>query len=209
MPMIQFRQTAVENVTESLAVGRPVYEDGIEALITVDAKSNIVLAFAGQRRGESDAAFEERLPQEIRLRWLPNLQSYLKGVEFCDGTPLAAMPWITAGAVETLRSAGVGSVESLASVSEGVIEPFGLDGRDLKAKARAWLADRSGEAVAQIRQQADKLAMLEEERAMMLETMQAMQAKIEALEAARQVPEEQQGGMPPETDTQRRGRARG
>ena len=181
MPMIQFKQCAVENVAMSQQQGRQVYEDGVEALITISPRSTLSYTFPLRREDESKQDFVARLPLEIRLRWMDHLRAYLDGVELVEGTPLTAMNWITPGVIETLRSAGVSSVESLAAVGEGIIEPYGLDGRDLKQKAKNWLADKSGQAVAQMEKQASEINMLKEERGQMLAAIQQMQAELAAL----------------------------
>lgn len=181
MPMIQFKQCAVENVAMSQQQGRQVFEDGVEALITISPRSTLSYSFPLRRENESKADFMERLPLEIRLRWMDHLRAYLDGVEMCDGTPLTAMNWITPGVIETLRSAGVSSVEALAKIGEGIVEPYGLDGRDLKQKAKNWLADKSGQAVAQLQRQEDEIALLKEERGQMMDTLKQMQAELAAL----------------------------
>lgn len=181
MPMIQFKQCAVENQWKSQQEGRQVYEDGVEALITISPRSTLSYTFPLRRENESKQDFMERLPLEIRLRWMEHLRAYLDGVELVEGTPLTAMNWITPGVIETLRSAGVSSVESLAAVGEGIIEPYGLDGRDLKQKAKNWLADKSGQAVAQLQRQEDEIALLKEERTQMMGTLKQMQAELAAL----------------------------
>lgn len=181
MAMIQFRKCAVKDADKSLKLGKMIFEDGIEAVITVDPKSTLIFRFAGPHKDESPDRFKMRLPQEIQNNWMPNLERYLQGKDFCDGIPLSALTWLSLGQIETLRSAGVYSVESLAALSEGLLEPFGLDGAALRKQAQSWLDDKSGKAVARIEEQSQKIAVLEQERDETRQMVVKLQQELEAL----------------------------
>lgn len=194
MAYIRFEQCAVEDTAKSAATGKLCYADGIEATIQVDAKSSLIYRLPAPRTGETMQAYRERVARVApiiaqeqsdegrRFSWFDNLRSYLEGKVFCSGTPLESMSWLSRGQIETLRSAGVSSVENLAKVGHGQLEPFGLDGRDLSQKARAWLDDQSGLAVQKIQQQGEELAAMAEEREQMRAALAAMQARIDQLE---------------------------
>ena len=182
MPQIQFEQCAVEDAAKSARLGKICYEDGVMATVTIDPKSNIKFPFAARRRGESEAAFIERLPLELKNHWLNEVLAYCKGKTFCDGTPLQNMAWLSPGQIETLRSAGVSSVERLAKVGSGILEPFGLDGADLSRKARAWLDDQSGKAVATIQAQGAELDAVKSENAEMKKAIEFLQAQLAAMQ---------------------------
>ena len=198
MAYIRFEQCAVEDAVKTAAPGKMCYADGIEATIQVDAKSSLIYRLPAPNMGESMTEYRERvacvapiIAQEQddggrRFSWFDNLRSYVEGKVFCEGSPLESMSWLSRGQVETLRSAGISSVENLAKVGHGQLEPFGLDGRDLSQKARAWLDDQSGLAVAKIQQQGEELAAMAEEREQMRETLKAMQARIAQLEGEQQ-----------------------
>lgn len=198
MAQIQFEPCAVEDVRKSARLGKICYEDGVMATITIDRKSNIKFPFAAPRKGESEAAFIQRLPPELRNYWVNEVLAYCKGKQFCDGTPLQNMAWLSPGQIETLRSAGVSSVERLAKVGSGILEPFGLDGADLSRKARAWLDEQSGRAVATMQQQAAELDAMRAQNADMRAAMESMQAQLAAMqeqqaEAAQEQPEKRRG----------------
>ena len=194
MAYIRFEQCAVEDTAKSAATGKLCYADGIEATIQVDAKSSLIYRLPAPRRGESMQAYRERVARVApiiaqeqsddgrRFSWFDNLCSYIEGKVFCNGTSLEAMSWLSRGQIETLRSAGISSVENLAKIGHGQLEPFGLDGRDLSQKARAWLDDQSGLAVQKIQQQGEELAAMAEEREQMRAALAAMQARIDQLE---------------------------
>ena len=198
MAYIRFEQCAIEDTAKTAATGKLCYADGIEATIQVDAKSSLIYRLPAPHTDESMDAYRERvavvapiIAQEQddggrRFSWFDSLRSYIEGKVFCSGTPLESMTWLSRGQVETLRSAGIDSVENLAKVGHGQLEPFGLDGRDLSQKARAWLDDQSGLAVAKIQQQGEELAAMAEEREQMRETLKAMQARIAQLEGEQQ-----------------------
>ena len=182
MSMIQFEQCAVEDVKKSAKTGKACYEDGVMAIITIDSKTNLKISFAAPRNKESDNDFIARLPLELRKNWAKEVLAYCKGKKFCDGTPLQNMTWLGAGQIETLRSAGISSVEALAKVTNGVLEPFGLDGMDLSRKAKAWLEDQSGHAVAIIHEQSEKLDALKSENIEMKQALAAMKMQLEAMQ---------------------------
>lgn len=198
MPYIQFDQCAIEDKEKSASTGKLCYVDGIQARITIDAKSSLVYNLPAPEAGEDMGAYRERIARIApiianeqeeegrRYSWFDNLRSYIEGKVFCSGTPLEAMTWISRGQVATLRSAGIDCVESLAKIGHGQLEPFGLDGRDLSQKARAWLDDQSGLAVAKLQQQGEELAAMAEEREQMRETLKAMQARIAQLEGEKE-----------------------
>lgn len=182
MPQIQFEQCAIENVSKSNKLGKACFEDGIMAIITIDPKTNIKFPFPVMRKGESEAAFIARLPNELKNNWANEVLAYCKGIEFCDGTPLQSMAWLSPGQIETLRSAGVNSVERLAKVTSGILEPFGLDGADLSRKAKAWLDDQSGKAVATIQAQGAELDAVKSENAEMKKAIEFLQAQLAAMQ---------------------------
>jgi len=182
MPQIQFEQCAVENEAKTAKLGKACFEDGICATITIDPKSNIKFMFPAMRKGESETAFVARLPHELKNHWVNEVLAYCKGKEFCDGTPLQSMAWLSPGQIETLRSAGVSSVERLAKVGNGILEPFGLDGVDLSRKAKAWLDDQSGRAVATIQAQGAELDAVKSENAEMKKAIEFLQAQLAAMQ---------------------------
>jgi len=182
MPQIQFEQCAVENTVKTAKLGKACFEDGICATITIDPKSNIKFMFPSMRKGESETAFIARLPHELKNHWVNEILAYCKGKAFCDGTPLQSMAWLSPGQIETLRSAGVSSVERLAKVGSGILEPFGLDGADLSRKARAWLDDQSGKAVATIQAQGAELDALRAQNAEMQKAVEFLQNQLAAMQ---------------------------
>lgn len=182
MPQIQFEQCAVENVAKSNKLGKACFEDGICATITIDPKSNIKFMFPAMRKGESETAFVSRLPHELKNHWVNEVLAYCKGKEFCDGTSLQSMSWLSPGQIETLRSAGVSSVERLAKVGNGILEPFGLDGVDLSRKAKAWLDDQSGKAVATIQAQGAELDALRAQNEEMRKAVEFLQNQLTAMQ---------------------------
>ena len=180
--MIQFKSCAVIDHAKSVE-GKPVYCDGVEATITVDRKTTLVYQFPMRRDDEDETEYLKKVPNEVRNNWKENLLAYVKGTVYCDGTPLTAMTWLSSGSIETLRSAGISSVENLSTVTEGVLEPFGLDGATLRQQAASWLMDKSGKAVARMQKQDEEIKLLQEEKKEMFVTMQKMQAEIAELKA--------------------------
>ena len=185
MSLIQFKSSAVLDGIKSAKEGKQIYMDGIKATITLDRKCTIDYVFRSPSKGENFYEYVEKVvPEEIKHYWLSNLEAYIKGKTFCDGTQLESMTWLSTGQIETIRSAGIGSVEALANVSEGVLEPFGIDGADLRKKAQAWLEDKSGQTIAQLEQQSQTISQLKEEREAQTKELEDLKKEIEVLKAS-------------------------
>lgn len=66
-----------------------------------------------------------------------------------QGMPIEQWPQITRAQALTLRAAGVHTVEAMAEVHDGNIDKLGANARELKAKAKAFLAQATDTAAAQ------------------------------------------------------------
>ena len=188
MATVAFEKCSLTDHAASTAKNRVVFAEGIRATVHIDSKSTVIFDFMSQRENESVAEFAQRIPPEIRLNWLKELEAWLSGQEHTEGTPVDQMPWLTPAQVATLTGAGVVSVEKLADCSDGLLAPLGLNGSVLRSQARAWLDEAAGLAVASVgrlQQENDEL------RAMLLrqlEAISALQAQAEKKGAAPKQP---------------------
>lgn len=68
-----------------------------------------------------------------------------------EGMPVGEWAPISRSMALTLRAAHIDTVEALAAVHDGNIDRIGSNGRELREKARAWLADaKTGAAAVQL-----------------------------------------------------------
>lgn len=66
-----------------------------------------------------------------------------------EGMPIDQWPQITRAQGLTLKAAGVHTVEAMAEVHDGNLDKLGTNARELKAKAKAYLAQAADTAAAQ------------------------------------------------------------
>jgi hypothetical protein len=106
-----------------------------------------------------------------------------------QGTPIEQWAPITRSLALNLKTAHIDTVEALAAVHDGNIDRIGANGRELREKARAWLADaQSGAASQQLA--AEKQALQDQLKAQkaQMDAMEAQMAELLRSNAARAEP---------------------
>lgn len=172
MPIVQFNKCPVQDPKATAEAGKPVFGEGIEALVQIDKYSNIKFQFLAPQKGESPEAFMGRVPNEIRANYPRELEGWLNGQVVIDGTPIESMAWITPAQVANLQSVGINSAEGLANASDGVLNPLGMNGTYMRSQAKEWLEAQAGasfktmakeneELKAMLKQQAEAIAELQ------------------------------------------------
>ena len=96
-----------------------------------------------------------------------------EGGEAIEGMRIEQWPAISRSLVLTLKAMHIHTVEGLASVHEGHIDKLGSGGRELRDKARAWLASAKDNA---------ETMRLAAEKKQLEDQLAAMQAQILALQ---------------------------
>lgn len=91
-----------------------------------------------------------------------------------EGMPIEQWAGVNRAMALTLKAANVPTVEALAAVHDGHIDKFGTEGRALRAKAQAFLAQAKDGA---------ETARLAADKAALQEQLEAMQRQISALTA--------------------------
>lgn len=86
-----------------------------------------------------------------------------------QGTPIEHWPAIGRGVALTFKAAGIPTVEALAEVHDGNLEKLGSGARELRAKARGWIAQAKDAAAVQ---------KVEKEKQQLLDVIAAMQVQI-------------------------------
>lgn len=102
-----------------------------------------------------------------------------RGMKPLQGMPIEQWAPISRSLAMTLKAAHIHTVEALAEVHDGNIAKLGFNARELREKARAWLAEAKDSA-ATMQLAAEKKALEDQ--------LAAMRAQIEALQAAQANP---------------------
>lgn len=169
---VEFRREAKQNMAKSEQAGRPIFDEFDYIHITVPGGKTKVIE-------KVNDGHKQRFPDHWRLH-----QEKMNGRtgEALIGTPLDQWPAMSLSQTYELRALGIHTVDQLAHLTEAGIAAIGLGGRELKAKAAAFLAQATNnsevEALA-----ADNLHLSEEvER--LNKTVQELSAKIMAMSQA-------------------------
>lgn len=165
---IRFWKDAYKNVAKSAEAGIPIFD-------TVPFYEVRVLGERDNVKGPWHKA-----PDAMREEWAAAFKQWEadNSSEGVIGTPLAMVPWLETGDVETLKYAGIKTLENLAAVTDGAIGniPGGLA---LRQKAKDAL--RAAKEAAPIQRMSEELAKRDEEiaslKAQMAEILEAKRKK--------------------------------
>lgn len=127
----------VQNPERSKAAGHPVFEDREWVKIVTPGDKN---------------SWVERKATDIEKRRFPKTYAAFKTMEHqqaVNGFRIEEWPQVTRAMAMTLKAAHIDTVEALAQVSDGHIDKIGHSGRDLRAKAQAFLVVSKDTAAAQ------------------------------------------------------------
>lgn len=133
---VGFGMLPVEDKSASEKAGHPVYVDRefFSARVPGDKNTHSLRIATKQDRERfprAYAAFKDR------------------GSVPLNGMPIEQWPIISRAQSLTLRAAGIHTVEAMAEVHDGHIDKLGSNARELKVKARAYLAQATDAAAAQ------------------------------------------------------------
>lgn len=152
--MVIFYRDVLQDETESVAQGRPIFRDVDFVRIHIPGDPTSIVV-----RPASDAD-----KRRFAMQWARYLQGK-KDEEQISGTPLKEWPLVTRAQVEELRYFQIMTVEHLADVSDGVKAKMpGLT--RLAQQAKIWLERTNATAAAAqhqqtIENQANRIAVLE------------------------------------------------
>ena len=133
---VGFGLLPIESKQKSAEVGHPVYEERLffKGVVPGD-KSTVSLRIAKEadfeRFPRAYAAYKQRETQPMQ------------------GLPIEQWPVITRSQALTLKAMHVFTVEALAEVHDGHIDKLGQNARELRTKAKAYLAQAKDTAAAQ------------------------------------------------------------
>lgn len=164
MPQVEQQDTArprffmepVENVALSKKEGRPIFED--TEMVELKQPGDKHWSWVG-RVDEPGLNIRQRFPQHY--------EAFKRGEQRAAiGTPLEAWPLLTKSRVMELKAANVMTVEELAQVPDNVLGKLGMNSRQEREQAKAWIDSAKGNAatsamaaeLAQLREMVEKLS---------------------------------------------------
>jgi hypothetical protein len=140
-PYIAFEARAVEDRNASIEAGHYVARDVDYVIITPAGSKDRI-----ERVAEEWLAQIRR--QSVEGKYNPVWQQHFEAAYKAwketntipeDGTSVRAWPLLSPAQVATVLAANIRTVEDLAVANEDALRRLGMGGRDLKAKAVAWL----------------------------------------------------------------------
>ncbi len=138
-----FKIIPVHDPIASKKAGRPIFEDVefVEIRIAGDANHkpcHPALSHWAYRNGESISYAERWSDQYARFK--ENRQ------QVTSGTPLDEAPFLTASKRSELKALHIYTVEALMNLDGRNLKALGMEGRQLKDKAKAYIDSASGSA---------------------------------------------------------------
>jgi hypothetical protein len=180
-PMIMEREAgAPENVTPvGVAFGLfPMLDKGATKKAGHEVYKEVEHVKIGIPGDRSTLIFQPST-ETYRRRFPRAYDAYLKrGQQPVDGLPIEQWAAISRSLAMTMRAAHIPTVEALAAIHDGHVDKFGFNARELREKARAWLA--------QAKDSAATLALAQEKK-VLEDRLTAMQAQIADLLAGKGV----------------------
>lgn len=159
---VQFYSKAVQDNFKSEKEGHPIFYDAMYVRIMTPGNNlNII-----------DTEVREEHKRRFPRQWMQFTNS--TAPQKISGTPLEEWPLLTRSRAEELRAQKFFTVEQVAGCSDQQLQAVGMDGHAMREKAKAYLEQAKGSAVAQA--QAAELVKRDEK-------LKAMSAEMEELRA--------------------------
>ena len=163
--ILRFFQQAVPNALKSQEAGREICDQ-------VDFVSIIV-------PGSRDEVIE-KVGEAQKKRFAPQYEHWRKTQEQPpEGQPLDRVPWLNVAQIRELQYLNIKTLEQLAGLSDTAIQHIGMGGRDLRARAQAYI--EAGKGTAELSRYMVRISELERENASLRDDIKAVNARYEAL----------------------------
>lgn len=166
---VEFHRKAIQNNFKSTEAGRPIF----------DEFDYVDIVIPGGKTKVSRKATEQD-KERFKAHWAL-YQAKQNGAtgDAVIGTPLDQWPALSTSQVHEMRAMGIRTVDQIANLNDQGIQAIGMGGRELKAKAVAFLASASGNA--EFESLAAENERLSEQLALQKKQMDDMAARVEAL----------------------------
>ncbi len=126
--------------------------------------------------GDRNSLYFQPADDRVRARFPRAFEAFKRrDATPIQGTPIEQWAAVSRSLALTLRAAHIPTVEALAAVHDGLVDKLGAQGRELRGKAIAWLAQAAGGAATMA---------LASEKKQLQDQIAAMQAQIMALSAS-------------------------
>ncbi len=189
-PYVEFEVRPVEDRSASEAQGHVAYRDEIYAIVTPAGTRDRLEKVAEEWiKGLEEGVQQERIPAEWLDGYRRRLEAFKNGQEApVDGTAIQHMTTLTPAQVKNCLNANVRTVEDLSTATEEAMTRIGMGGRELKAKAKAWLdaaskTGKSAEELNNLRVENQTQAAKLEEQGKTITDLTSRLAALEALNA--------------------------
>lgn len=180
-PYVRFERQAVEDPAATKTQGRYVGRDVDFAHITPAYSKDVFITPATEwleklRRDVQN----ERIPREWVEHFEKMYQAWQNGQEMpLNGAPIRGWGVISPAIQETLIRMNIMTVEDLSMVNDEGLKRIGMNGLELKNKAKAWLAQLNDKGPLTI-----QMASLEGENALLRASVAALEKNVADLKAA-------------------------
>lgn len=135
-----FRTTAVQNMAASKAAGRPIFKDIEVVEIRIAGDRNFAPIHPAhsmwKRINGEEITYARRWPEQY-ARFKASQE------QIAEGTPISELPFLSEAKRAELRGLKIYTAEALASLEGKNLTVLGAEGRDMKARAAAYM-DRAG-----------------------------------------------------------------
>lgn len=168
---VEFDSEPVHQVAESNAAGRPIFKDVPHIRIRFPGDNTREIYRPVKLDPDQSRPFPpdpERFPRQWAAFQAQEHQAQ-------DGSPIEEWAAVSRSQARELKAVNIHTVEQLAGVIDSALQGLGMGGRDLRAKAQAWLAQAADAAAG---------AALATENVRLRNEMDAMKAQIAELAAA-------------------------
>lgn len=158
------------DVAESKKQGRPIYREFEAIELRYPGNQNTIhVAHANEVfKTNKDFATGEVTEITYALAWNKQYLEFKEGVaQTMSGTPLSELPFLTASKRLELKALHIHTAETLAALDGPNLKRLGMDGRELKNQAQAYLDNAAGSV----------------DVVKMAATIAQLQAKLERLES--------------------------
>lgn len=150
--------------------GRPIYED----------RSYVEIISPGMAKSIPC----EEVTEDHKSRWPREWEAFQKGLDLAaTGTPLEQWPQMTPSTVMTLKALNIRTVEELSTINDAAIQNLGTGGREMREKAKRFLA--LAESSAPMEEAVARAEKAEADRDYFKGELDKLAARLDAMETKR------------------------
>lgn len=141
---IQFEMKAAPNGRQSEIHGRPIFDQVVLVHVYAPGSKDSSPAIELIRKFSDQLMEDRKGPQYERFE--PQLMAFLNKSDDPEmrGTPLKAWPALDVARIAELEAVKVFTVDTLAAYPDSALPQLGMGGRELRERAKAFLAQAAG-----------------------------------------------------------------